>query len=194
MRTCDIDDCERQHIARGMCRNHYNAAWKAGIESPKALHRLSSVDIHSMCALCSVCGITEIRLRGTRPLCLERHGAALAQDAARRQRIRSNPAKLERHREYHREYTRRWNFKLAPGGREELLEMAGRECQICEVGLTQATMRIDHDHACCPGQKTCGDCVRGVLCSSCNTGIGLLGDTADALRRALQYLAAQNES
>lgn len=39
---------------------------------------------------------------------------------------------------------------------------------------------LDHDHA--------TGAFRGWLCHSCNLGIGLLGDNADALRRALAYL------
>lgn len=42
-------------------------------------------------------------------------------------------------------------------------------------------LSVDHCH------KT--GAVRGLLCSQCNTAIGLLGDTAEALLKAYQYLA-----
>jgi len=47
--------------------------------------------------------------------------------------------------------------------------------------------------------KTCGTyhChttgkIRGVLCPNCNRGIGMLGDTAEAVQKAVNYLKENN--
>lgn len=46
-------------------------------------------------------------------------------------------------------------------------------CDFCGKTLyRQSRPCIDHDHRCCPGDVSCGKCVRGIVCSRCNTGIG----------------------
>lgn len=47
---------------------------------------------------------------------------------------------------------------------------------------------VDHDHSCCPGDMTCGKCIRGVLCSRCNKLLGMVGDSSSLLRRAAEYV------
>ncbi len=45
-------------------------------------------------------------------------------------------------------------------------------CEICG-DQTDRNLHIDHDHKCCaPGKNTCGKCVRGVICNSCNQAVG----------------------
>lgn len=63
-----------------------------------------------------------------------------------------------------------------------LIEFQDSKCGIClkAIGNTRASLNVDHDH------KT--GIVRGVLCSSCNTAIGRLGDNAEGIKRALYYL------
>lgn len=62
-------------------------------------------------------------------------------------------------------------------------------CRICGVKADGAVLAIDHDHSCCPADgESCGSCVRGLLCSSCNKGIGFLKDDPEILRRAIEYL------
>ena len=59
------------------------------------------------------------------------------------------------------------------------------KCWICKQGNA---VHIDHDHSCCSGGWSCGSCVRGLLCSNCNTAIGLLKDNTDLLLEAIKYL------
>jgi hypothetical protein len=48
-------------------------------------------------------------------------------------------------------------------------------CNVCgsETGSrSERNLHVDHDHKCCPGVNSCGECVRGVVCGKCNTAIG----------------------
>lgn len=47
---------------------------------------------------------------------------------------------------------------------------------------------VDHDHACCPGEKSCPQCRRGVLCQWCNNVLGYAFDRPQILRAAAAYL------
>jgi hypothetical protein len=56
-----------------------------------------------------------------------------------------------------------------------------KACQIC--GAKDKPLHIDHDHD-FPRDAP----VRGVLCSGCNTGIGMLGESIERLKKAVSYL------
>ena len=56
-----------------------------------------------------------------------------------------------------------------------MLEAQGGGCAICGTTPEEngRALAIDHDHACCPEQlRSCGKCVRGLLCSACNIAVG----------------------
>ena len=63
-------------------------------------------------------------------------------------------------------------------------------CAIC--GATpkpERRLHIDHDHTCCPEKsRSCGNCVRGLLCDACNVGVGMMKDDPALLRSAISYL------
>lgn len=114
--SCTADGCYLPHLARGMCRNHYNRARK---------YAFASLD-HM----------------------------------------------------------------------ERIVRDLGSECAICKTELTLATVHFDHDHACCPGADvsgapTCGRCLRGILCSGCNTALGAFKDDPRMLMRAIRYLEGE---
>lgn len=67
----------------------------------------------------------------------------------------------------------------------------GGVCAICRLPESKhhsLMLKIDHDRACCPKSGSCGKCVRGLLCSNCNSGLGMFGDNQAALRAAIDYL------
>lgn len=72
---------------------------------------------------------------------------------------------------------------------ERLLEMLTQpRCEICGDELTKR--HIDHDHDCCPGSGSCGNCIRGVLCPPCNLMLGQARDNVAVLAGAIEYLSA----
>ena len=76
-------------------------------------------------------------------------------------------------------------YKLTEEQWNELLAKHDGQCWICKK--SEAT-HVDHDHACCSGATTCGDCVRGALCNKCNAGIGFFGESVETLKSAIRYL------
>jgi hypothetical protein len=49
-------------------------------------------------------------------------------------------------------------------------------------------LAVDHDHSCCPGKKSCGKCIRGVVHMACNIALGLMKDDPVMLRSAARYV------
>lgn len=78
-------------------------------------------------------------------------------------------------------------YKRSPADFNNLLESQNGVCGICESSGNQE-WHVDHDHSCCPGEETCGKCVRGLICSSCNLGLGFFKDNQEILQKAIRYL------
>ncbi len=83
----------------------------------------------------------------------------------------------------HSKYSREQKyFRANPEIYAKLLEEQQGMCGCC--GKTPRTaLVVDHIH----GTTS----ARGLLCQSCNTGIGKLGDTIEGLERALRYLRGE---
>ena len=83
---------------------------------------------------------------------------------------------------------RRSRFGIDKEMYEQLLAAQGGVCAICGDPPNGRLLSIDHDHSCCPSGKTCGACVRGILCHACNTGVGQFKDDPQRLEKAIAYL------
>lgn len=68
---------------------------------------------------------------------------------------------------------------------EAYADLIANGCVICG---SHENLHVDHDHNCCPGTTTCGNCVRGALCQPHNMALGLFKDNVDHLAGAMAYL------
>jgi Recombination endonuclease VII len=85
------------------------------------------------------------------------------------------------------EYHLRRTFGLSIEQFNQMLSDQEGKCKLCRDVLYK-TPCVDHDHSCCPGKKSCGKCIRGLLCFSCNTALGNLKDDVIRLQLAIDYL------
>lgn len=82
---------------------------------------------------------------------------------------------------------------------EQFQQQANLQCGTCAIcGDIPARWRgeefirglsIDHDRKCCPGDRSCGECIRGLICNECNFILGRVHDDTRILTNMLAYLA-----
>lgn len=112
---------------------------------------------------------------------------------SQRERNRVRSAALYADQDRYLDYRYRSLFGITLAQYDAMLAAQGGGCAICGTPPSDGEPRlaVDHDHRCCPTKKrSCGGCVRGLLCGNCNRGLGYFKDQADVLLRASRYLAA----
>ena len=106
----------------------------------------------------------------------------------RRNRKNRGEGWLEYRREYNktrstekRDYHLKKTYGLTLVQWEDIFKRQGCKCKICQTGEEPSMgWHTDHDH------KT--GKVRGILCHSCNTGLGKFKDDTEILEAAISYL------
>jgi len=68
---------------------------------------------------------------------------------------------------YKRHYMLMTKYKMSL---ETFTERSKNGCEICGE-FRERSLHVDHNHSCCNGSVTCGNCVRGVICNGCNTAV-----------------------
>jgi hypothetical protein len=72
-----------------------------------------------------------------------------------------------------------------------MLAKSNNGCTICGKTKEQNRDRflsVDHDHSCCNQKITCGKCIRGLLCDTCNRAVGLLQDNEENAFAVYEYI------
>jgi len=122
------------------------------------------------------------------------------QNKQRRARRAANPVP-------HREDSRKWGAANAAYRRAQaavyrhgpdiaaataaMWAKQGGKCYLCGIYLVPdagSYLVLDHDHRCCPEQKSCPYCRRGLACDKCNALIGMADDDPDLLRQIADAL------
>lgn len=115
--------------------------------------------------------------------------------------VQAIKAKHKANPEIRRQIDRRQKFKKMGVSQEWYAAQYAKQgglCAICQSPETRVhngtlcDLSIDHDHSCCPGTgKSCGKCVRGLLCSLCNSGLGYFKDDLPTFQRIVSYLSKE---
>jgi hypothetical protein len=86
---------------------------------------------------------------------------------------------------YNKEYRRTYRDRIYSCSIKDLEKKQKHRCGICGK---KKVLVVDHDHECCGPAKSCGECVRGLLCRPCNYLLGHAYDRIEILRKAINYL------
>lgn len=213
-RTCEIDGCERPWFCRHWCHRHYTR-WRAtGDPGPARIRSRWATE--GMCTFpgCTqrheahgFCPGHRNQYMTGRPLAeLEPRLKTTDRDELGRKRCNAclewlpveqftnnkTPADglSTSCKTCHRRRGLLKRYGLTLDQFDELLGQHAGLCAICRApNPSGRPLSVDHDHRCCPDRHSgCDKCVRGLLCNTCNMGIGYLGDSPDLMRRAAEYL------
>ena len=85
----------------------------------------------------------------------------------------------------------KYMYHLSPEAHDELLREQNHICPISGMPV-DIYSAIDHDRRCCPGAKSCGGCIRGVISHKVNAALGVFEDDPKRLLKAYEYLRADH--
>lgn len=184
--TCVFDACGGAIYAKKMCSSHYQADYTAKNPYKKAervycLHEGCEVSVGSLRVRCGkharqfdAYGITWSG-RWPTPEQLPYCAVSGCERKARSVKI----SICNRHN------SRRGARGMTIDAFIALLEPL--RCESCGDAGNADSLVIDHDHSCCPGERSCASCVRGLLCNGCNSALGMLRDSRSRAEALAAY-------
>lgn len=182
-RVCSVRGCGRPIKSRGFCNAHYQRNAKGVDMSTPVRNRQSPYCKLEGCGLPSFStSLCRVHYNASRELLAVR---CSIEDCDIGQTARGL---CQKH------VLILYKYNVTP---EWLVESWSMGCSIC--GSIEGGYHVDHDHSCCPShsqmsksQRSCGECVRGLLCSGCNLGLGQFKDDINVLKSAISYLSSNS--
>lgn len=158
-KTCTVEGCDKVLVASGLCNMHRMRLRQNGSVGESSPRWNLPADGMKFCKMCEkTLPIELFKGKRTRTYCSDCYP----------------------------EYIKYRNIKVKYGLlREEYDTLVKSGCEICG---SMNRLAIDHDHSCCPGDISCGRCIRGALCMSHNIILGHTKDDIAELYKLIKYL------
>jgi hypothetical protein len=169
--ACKYVGCEKPHYAKGACQYHWLRERRGIFSDADMGRRRNGVAAERNGAGQKQCNTCELWLD---PAQFMRHKATSDSLQVRCKQC----TYIERHRT---------QYGLSRADIARILHAQDHKCAICLRDISRRYV-VDHDHACCPGIRSCGKCVRGFLCDTCNLGIGAFQDDTPRMQAAVKYI------
>ena len=159
---CGFIGCDRPYMAKGYCAGHYQQKRSGRSLSPLYFVGQYRYDENGRKA-CFSCrqwlDVSEFYSNG-KPRC----------------------------RGCHRRHDQARKHHTTPEFIDSIYDRQNGCCPICSAPIERTGAYLDHDHSCCEGLYSCGECIRGLLCNKHNLMLGMIDDSVDQLRAAVEYL------
>lgn len=171
---CAYGPCDKAVVSKGLCQAHYRQQSKGQELRPLIRRRVAKPR-----------GMGQIRDALGRKEC-HSCGRWLAETD-----FKANATGCDGLSHDCRQCHRARRYGMTATELQQLLEAQGNECAVRNCGsLEGRPWVVDHDHGCCPTRSaSCGDCVRGILCYSCNVALGLAREKVGILQGLQEYLS-----
>jgi len=187
---CAVESCARKAKSRSLCSTHYARSVKgldldAPIKIKKYLGAICKIEGCKRIAKWDfMCRAHAERVRSGLPVNDKPFKRVYLGEVCERSGCSAKASSLGLCR-YHYSIVRKYG--------QNALELVAnyflKGCPLCHRTAEEAGQPyVDHDHSCCAGQNTCGECVRGAICTRCNSGLGMFQDSLEIMKRAMRYL------
>lgn len=176
-KNCTVEGCAGKSIAKGLCTTHYLRQRRHGsTDKPKFVREKLIEHGLSYCPKCNQ----------TKPLdnfCKDKYTAFGVSIYCKICDREKGKLRYKNHKDKHINNRLRKKFGITLNEYHDLLKQQNGVCAICgnPPKENKPMLSVDHDH------KT--KKLRGILCSSCNQGIGLFHDNIEHLANAIKYLS-----
>lgn len=200
MKICKIEGCSSNFYAKDLCEKHYT---RLRINGDPLISKTNR-EHNSKCSVLGCC-----RKFFSKDVCKEHYNELYYSKNTDKIRLKSREYRMEHKKELEayrksRVYTSEQKatikkrtyesylitkFNINIDQYNEILVHQNYCCALCKRHRNKfrKNFAVDHTHSCC-FEGSCGKCIRGLLCDTCNRAVGLLKDDASWFLNGYNYL------